>query len=138
MCSICILAPRNYFGCQAACHVACHSLLSETAASGRCSFSDDLNFHFSDTSLFILYTRQDREHGAANSHLAIQRSKSQHFSARPHTVIRTEADKYLLKRGEDEEGGRAGEDFQRAPHFLLTRAHMYADELSPASPSINK
>lgn len=104
MCSICILASRKYFGCQAACRIACHSLLSETAVSGRCSFSDDLNFHFSDTSLFILYTRQDREHGAASSHLAIQRSKSQHFSARPHTVIRTEADKYLLKRGEDEEG----------------------------------
>lgn len=49
--SICILASRNYFGCQAACLIACHSLLSETAASGRCSFSDDLNFHFSDTGL---------------------------------------------------------------------------------------
>lgn len=104
MCSICILASRNYFSCQAACFIACHSLLSETAALGRCSFSADLNFHLSDTSLFILYTRQDRERGAASSHLAIQRSKSQRFSGRLHTVIRTEADKYLLWRGEDEEG----------------------------------
>lgn len=30
---------------------AAHSLLSETAASGRCSFRDDLNFHFSGSSL---------------------------------------------------------------------------------------
>lgn len=51
MCSICILASRNCFSCQAAQLIACHSLLSETAASRRCSFRDDLNFHFSGSSL---------------------------------------------------------------------------------------
>lgn len=140
MCSICILASRNYFGCQAARLIACHSLLSETATSGRCSFRDNLNFHFSDTGLSST-ARDKTESGELLVPVRLFRSQRANTSwVGRRTIIRTVVDKYLLWRCRGGERMKKRKRRLRFPEStslsLNTRTHVGRRTLT--SIAINK